>query len=326
MHKAVVEACLPWLAVLVVACLALRLLVRFSGAEIRISRLLALHRDEQGAVQSLSFVLTVPAFAMIFMLIVQISQLMIGIMVVNYAAFAAARAAVVWIPADTGFDEAENRISSYVPDDAGIPGTGPQYTITPGTPKYRKIEMAAVLACMPLAPSRDLGLTPDTPEREALHRVYRGLDPGYQNNSRVPARIDNKLAYSLDATRVRISFLHKDDGIEPPLRQWFVPHDREEFYYNEVGWQDPIQVTVTHQFALLPGPGRLLARSVGGYDSQSDAVAASIFVRRGVYVRELTATATLANEGLKSVAPYLHSLRMSADASSMDSQGYFGSR
>ena len=324
MHNAVVEACLPWLVALVVACLALWAVVRWSGAQVSLSRILSLHRDEGGAVQSLSFVLTVPAFAMIFMLIVQISQLMIGIMVVHYAAFAAARAAVVWIPAETGGEEGENRISSYLPDDAGIPGTGPQYTIAPGSPKYRKIEMAAVLACMPLAPSRDLGLAVNSPVRDALHRVYRGLDPGYETNSRVPARIDNKLAYSSEATQIRLSFLHKDDGIEPPLQQWNVPHDRNEFYFNEVGWQDPIQVTVTHQFALLPGPGRLLARSVSSYDGRRDTVAESIFVRRGVYVRELTATATLANEGSKSVAPYRHHLQPAADSPSQRSQNSFG--
>lgn len=324
MHNAVVEACLPWLAALVVACLALWTVVRFSGAQVRLGRLLSLHRDERGAVQSLSFVLTVPAFAMIFMLIVQISQLMIGIMVVHYAAFAAARAAVVWIPAETGGEEGENRISTYRRDDAGIPGTGPQYTIAPGSPKYRKIEMAAVLACMPLAPSRNLGLSVDSPERDALHRVYRGLDPGYESNSRVPARIDNKLAYSLEATQIRLSFLHKDDGIEPPLQQWFVPHDRQEYYANEVGWQDPIQVTVTHQFALLPGPGRLLARSVSSYGARQDTVASSIFVRRGVYVRELSATATLANEGLKSVQPYQHQLQPAADPPYPRSERYFG--
>ena len=112
MHRAVLEACLPWLGALVAACLLLVLVVRCSGASVRWGRLRSLHRDERGAVQSLSFVLTVPIFVMIFMLIVQISQLMIGVMVVNYAAFAAARSAVVWIPADTGGAERENRISS----------------------------------------------------------------------------------------------------------------------------------------------------------------------------------------------------------------------
>ena len=49
--------------------------------------------------QSLSFVLTLPVFIFIMMMIVQVSQLMIGIVVVHYAAFAAARSAAVWIPA-----------------------------------------------------------------------------------------------------------------------------------------------------------------------------------------------------------------------------------
>ncbi len=310
MQRSAMEDCLPWLLALLAAFGVLWLLVRFSGAHFSLARLRAVHYNEQGAVQSLSFVLTVPIFVMVMMLIVQISQLMIGIMVVHYAAYAAARAAVVWIPADTGGEEGENRISSYLPGNgANIPGTGQQYTILPGSPKYEKIKMAAILACMPLAPSRDLGLNPAGNERDALHRMYRGLDPSYDTNDRVPARIDNKFAYAQEATQIQLHFMHKDDGIEPPLAQWLAPHDPFEFYPNEVGWQDPIQVTVTHQFALLPGPGRLLARRETSYDGSTDEVAASIFARRGVYVRDLTATATLGNEGLKSVAPYRHNLQ-----------------
>ena len=44
-----------------------------------------------GSVQTLSFVLTLPIFIMVMMLIVQVSQLMIGLIVVHYAAYAAAR-------------------------------------------------------------------------------------------------------------------------------------------------------------------------------------------------------------------------------------------
>jgi len=65
-------------------------------------RLRRLHRDEAGNVQSLSFVLTLPIFIMLMMLIVQASQLMIGQVVVEYAAVAAARSAIVWIPAAVG--------------------------------------------------------------------------------------------------------------------------------------------------------------------------------------------------------------------------------
>ena len=67
--------------------------------ELRLGRLLTLHRDEAGNIQSLSFVLTLPVFIFVMLMIVQVSQLMIGIVVVNYAAFAAARSAAVRIPA-----------------------------------------------------------------------------------------------------------------------------------------------------------------------------------------------------------------------------------
>ena len=99
MARAILTACLPWLALLLMLILAAWALLRFSRAQLRLGRLLELHRDEAGSVQSLSFVLTLPLFIMIMMMIVQVSQLMIGTVVVHYAAFAAARSAAVWIPA-----------------------------------------------------------------------------------------------------------------------------------------------------------------------------------------------------------------------------------
>ena len=72
----------------------------------------ALHRDEAGGVQSVSFVLTVPIFIMLMLLAVQITQVMIGLMTVHYAAFAAARSASVWIPArmEPFESQGENRL------------------------------------------------------------------------------------------------------------------------------------------------------------------------------------------------------------------------
>ena len=98
-NRAVLQALLPALTALVAALVLLRLVVRVSGARFQMTRIRQLHRSEEGAVQSLSFVLTLPLFIMIVMFIVQVSQLMIGIMGVHYAAFAAARAAIVWTPA-----------------------------------------------------------------------------------------------------------------------------------------------------------------------------------------------------------------------------------
>jgi hypothetical protein len=119
MSRVILQACLPWMAGLFGSCLLAYLLVRASRARWQFGRVWRLHRDQAGAVQSLSFVLTLPVFIYVMMLIVQISQMMIGIIVVHYAAFAAARSAVVWIPADLAVldsTEGPNCLSSYQPD------------------------------------------------------------------------------------------------------------------------------------------------------------------------------------------------------------------
>ena len=115
--------CIPWLALLAGAFALVALLLRINGSRIRLRRLWSLHRDESGSAQSLSFVLTLPLFVMVMLFIVQVSQLMIGTIVVHYAAFATARSAIVWIPAEMEPPEWRNCISFYRLDpDAEEPG------------------------------------------------------------------------------------------------------------------------------------------------------------------------------------------------------------
>jgi hypothetical protein len=80
-----------------------------------------------------------------------------------------------------------------------------------------------------------------------------------------------------------------------------------EFTPTEIGWRDPIRVTVTHQFALLPGPGRLLARTAN-QSRYRDRVAPRIRQQGAVYYIPLTATATMIGEGEKSLRPYVYTL------------------
>ena len=54
----------------------------------------------------------------------------------------------------------------------------------------------------------------------------------------------------------------------------------EVLFRNEFGWQDPITVTVKYHLALLPGPGRLLARYVAGPGGAADRVAQAISNQR----------------------------------------------
>ena len=102
----------PWAAALALVLGALATLARTLRPQIRRGILARLHRDQVGGVQSVSFVLTAPIFVMLMLLAVQITQLMIGLMVVQYSAFAAIRSASVWIPArlEPLAEVGENRI------------------------------------------------------------------------------------------------------------------------------------------------------------------------------------------------------------------------
>lgn len=340
MNREVLQALLPALAALAVGFILLRVTVRLSGARLDFRRITRLHRCEDGAVQSLSFVLTLPLFIMIVMFIVQVSQLMIGIMGVHYAAFAAARAAIVWTPARVGYgsmgsaEEIENELQpplrAEAPLNLTFTGSGTDFGGFSSSHKLEKVLGAAAMAIAPVSPSRQLveqvlcsecGVQP-----WAFQAMYQRLVPSSQSNSRVPQRLLNKLAYAYWNTQVELAFRDKDtlegptynprelvlfDGLPQRndegewIRDW-VPH--------EVGWQDPMQLTVTHDFALLPGPGRFLARFIVRADGQPDRVSSRIRIRGGAddtvpwtrpaYTVPISASATLTNEGFKPLLAY----------------------
>ena len=321
MGREVLEACLPWIALLAAAAIGLVLVERLVRCRPRPWRLARLHRDQVGGVQSLSFVVVLPFFIMIMLFIVQVSQLMIGTIVVHYAAYAAARGAVVWIPARLPLPEQENCLNYYYVDPEATDQTPPSidgpsdggltYVIAPGSPKYEKILSAAVLACTPICPSRDLGLSPQGRgiwAADILDRAYRAMAPNAGGGARLTPRLQNKLAYAMSHTWIKIRFYHSSG--EAPL-EWspLVTDIREQDYFqkNELGWQDQIEVTVRHDLSLLPGPAHFLRRNQPAAGSATDEVYETIGESKqleGVYVWPLWATATLGSEGEKSVIPY----------------------
>jgi len=315
MDRAALGACLPWLALLLVLAGIACILARLGGARLDPRRLLRLHADQHGAAQSLSFVITLPLFVMILLSIVQVTQLMIGAIVVHYAAYAAARAAVVWIPARTA-SELENCVSGgrtfgdgYVPpysdtDHAFNAGpdssTGATYSISSGGSKYHRIQTAAQLACLPICPSKGYGVgSSDSTALQPLVTAYRALAP--QGSGAIDERLANKLAWTTAATEIDVTFYHNNQ--EPPLRPYIQtdhPYsDDVEFHENEIGWQDLITVKVSHRLCLLPGPFAFMA----GLLKQSKV---SQIGSANSYLLE--AEATLGNEGLKSVEPFDESL------------------
>ncbi len=322
MGRAVLLSCLPWLALLAGASAVLWLLVRLSGAKPDWDRLRRLHGDEKGTVQGLSFVLALSlVFIPVMLLIVQISQLMVATMVVHYAAYTAARSAIVWIPArlpgelenwGPPYELAEGDLPALYPSD---PGYGPsaswcKYRVTSKTGvKYEKIKLAAVMACTPISPSHRLAPLsgPGSQIWDRIRAAYGFLAPNSAWATETPGPVYNKLAYAMAHTDVDISFYHS--GQEPPLRAYTEPYQHDpndpeppEFIADgytgiEIGWQDPIEVTVTYELKLLPGLTRY------------------IFIRKAeerisgnkrYFVYPLVASATLNNEGEKSAVPYVH--------------------
>jgi len=333
-NRAILEACLPCVLVLAASFVLLRAVMQLSGARLHLSRLKRLHRCQQGAVQSLSFVLTLPIFVVLVMFIVQVSQLMIGIMTVNYAAYAATRAASVWFPAHsriTGYHhEGEDNLPPPIREtstlhlqyfDSLVADSDIQdqreIQLSDSSYKYQKVFVAAVLACAPISPSRDLGhqLQGDAARvPDVVNALYRTMVPDSQINARIPHRIQNKIAYSYWNTELLIGFTDKNTRQGPSynprlpvrlpngelIRVWD-PH--------EVGWQDPVTITVYHHFALLPGPGRFLAKYIVRESGQSDLVSPHIQSRPDrnpseVYTTPIVASATMTNEGFKPVLSY----------------------
>ena len=302
---------------LAILFVALHAVLRFSGARLQLARLREVHRCEAGGVQSLSFVLTLPLFLTIVMFIAQIGLLMVGNITVNTAAFAAARSAAVWVPAYVSELEPENRLPPGI-----TAGTNLRIDSTNArtSPKYSKIFDAATLACVPIAPSREIpGIDPSglngAPADDALVRLYAAMAPQSQSSSVMPQRLRRKLAYSVQNTWVDITFVDKDSGVtagstmgptyNPPDGAIMTSTGPWVHIPSEVGWQDPVTIDVWHRFALLPGPGRFLASSLAGYTGQPDEIADSILQEDGVQMIWLHGSATLTVEGIKTVRPYV---------------------
>lgn len=304
MTRAVLVACLPWLGLLAAALVFLWAVARLNRARLQWGRLLSLHGDQGGTAQGLSFVLSVPLFALVLFFILQISQLMIGTIVVQYAAFAAARSAIVWIPASLG-PEPFNCVTRHVflSEEGGAAATwgpgpgGRHYQVLPAGRKYEKIQSAAVMALVPICPSQRLAgsLPGNWPGlRDLMMTAFRGVAPQTAAaRGAIQNRLTNKLAYAVAHTEVDVRFYHAN--AEPPLDVVYdLEPDREEYRIGrELGWQDPITVTVRHEMAMLPGPATLFLRAQR---------------RQGYYVYPLAASATLGLEGEKittAVAPYV---------------------
>ena len=146
-----------------------------------------------------------------------------------------------------------------------------------------------------------------------MQQLYPQFDAGGATNSRIPTRIDRKLGYSFQNTYVLLEFEDRNsvsregtDTYNPKYDDFPDVNQRVPWYAPEVGWQDPITVRVYYDLALLPGVGPIISTVVNREVSPNPA---DPLIRReaGVYKTRLRASATMTNEGIKSVIPYIHS-------------------
>ena len=239
-----------WLVcVTIVAILlgGLRFLIAISGAQRRPRGFAGLHQDERGSVQSLSFVMTLPLFIMIMMAIIQIGQIMLAKVVVEYSALTATRAATVWMSQHTftrGKNEQTGQLSQTEQRNC-IGGKNVNFDrskpipteITGDSSKCIRIALAAQLACLPICPSR--WPSPDEPSLSVTHQKTHaslvkayGAMAGEENTApqdAISRRLKNKLAYTLANTQIEIETEHPEN--DPPFRPYNHAYQVNSAYY-----------------------------------------------------------------------------------------------
>ncbi len=221
----------------------------------------ARRRPQEGAA-IVEFALGMPILLMLSLIMAQASLLMGGNLCVNYAAFCAARSAVVTVPTFVGPDEYPNMV-----DDLGASG------------KLNRIKAAAVWAVFPISCS-------NYPGEEDTDTLEMGMDRFFDMYGRSTPRwvqryFSPKLAYARQYTEVELV-----EPTDPP----------QEYTYNGVpysgyGANEDLKVTVSHTFFLsVPYASWLLSKLDGGVEMD---------FADGEYGMVIRATCRLTNEGLR---------------------------
>ena len=182
-------------------------------------------RQSQGTA-TIEFALVMPVMLFLIMLLAQTTFVMAGNLFVHYAAFAATRSAIVYIPADYGPDEAPNVLLHE-----------------PGSVKFDAIRAAAAIALAPAAGPMPHGNAP-------AEEITTALEQYYEAYGRSPPRwtetlIANRFRYAYDQIRTRVTVMHTfvdDEGV--------VVHADTDEAGEQFGPTEPVTVRVEHQLNL----------------------------------------------------------------------------
>lgn len=224
-----------------------------------ITRLRELHRCQEGGVQSLALVMTLPMFVGTLLLLIQLAQVLVGTLTVQYAAFAAARSAAVWITSSTQDPDPIRSDQNELPM---LIVRGQPLDVTVGlqanSRKMREIQAAAVQACVAISPARSVQGPRSSPADVAaavdafLTLQLLTTDPRID---RWRLATSNRWSYAAANTRVRLAFLGQPvlSPTHNPVGHPLVPHN-----YQEAAWDESVTAVVQHEVSLVPGPGRWL--------------------------------------------------------------------
>ena len=220
------------------------------------SRLRELPDCQEGGVQSLALVMTLPLLIGTILLVVQLTQVLLGVMTVQYAAFSAARSAAVWIPTRLDSQNSqENEADTFI-------NRGQAIELSPelraGSRKLQEIFAAAAQSCVAISPARAVdgpraGSSEVAEAVEAFLQFQQlGADPLI---ARWRTAMGNRWSYSFANTHVRLAFL-----TQPRQTPTYNPvnHPVVSYREDEAGWDESVTVIVRHEVSLVPGPGRLL--------------------------------------------------------------------
>jgi len=183
-------------------------------------------RHESGTA-TVEFCMVFPIIMFLVLILVQVTLLMVGIQFVNYAAFAATRSAIV-----------------YIPDDYSADGEKPN-VINPvqGSPKYDAIRASAYLALVPVS-----GRLKDSSEPlradafvAALHDHFASY--GQDSPKWIDTLAADRLRYAAANTTVQVMQTVVDDQDVD-----YFPITPDEEY--EFGPREAITVRVTHRLNL----------------------------------------------------------------------------
>ncbi len=262
--------CLTLFGLSLAALIVLTLVIRRLGRGERKARTGLLSNSDGTA--TIEFALVFPVMMFFVLLLGQVTFMMNGNIFVHYAAFSAARSAIVQIPkANTQDPDDPEGINVIVPGD--------------GSPKWAAIVQAAAMAMVPVSgqggggnSSSGGGGVDMTQMTSAVERFYGSspmAPPAWVQNI-LPGRVSYALAHT--DVEMFVPYIVDMATID------YVPVDGPREFFAK----DPVTIRVFHEFHLsLPYVGRLFA------DGTNEA---------GIY-RMFSAYASLTNEGTPFVMP-----------------------